>query len=247
VPTSHRSSAELRLDSESRATIIWHTFDPDVEVLIGTRTRPHWDQTGAVTFVTIRLADSVPKAVIQRWLAEQQAWLSRRGLKDLEVDSMLARTDLPRDLQRAFTKFRNQRWNEHLDSCHGSCLLRNTEYARIVADALLHFDGVRYDVDRFVIMPNHVHVLVQMRPGWELRKQCESWMRYSGRQIHAAAKTSGPCWAEPFDHVVRNADQFQYLCQYIVDNPRKARLRPGEYLLWIRGPGFFREVVEAKP
>jgi REP element-mobilizing transposase RayT len=248
--TSHGSPSrepnEQPLDSQSRAIVVWRCFDPEAEVAIRARNRPHWDQNGAVTFVTLRLADSMPKAVVQQWLQAQEDWLVRHGLPDLDVDAMLARSDVPRQLQRAFTKFRNQHWNADLDNCHGSCLLRNAKHARLVANTLVHFDGDRYDLERFVVMPNHVHLLVQMRAGWELRKQCESWMRYSGRQLHAATKTSGPCWAEPFDHVVRDTEQFEYLRQYIVDNPRKARLGPGEFLLWIRELGFVHDVLDSE-
>jgi REP element-mobilizing transposase RayT len=225
-------------DSESRATIVWNFFDQDVDVDISARNRPHWDQNGAVTFVTMRLADSMPKSVVERWLSEQRDWLARHGFPDQCMESFLDRTDVPQSIRRAFTKFKNQRWHENLDACLGSCVLRTPDYASMVADSLLKFDGERYDMERCVVMPNHVHLLVQMRPGWELRKQCESWMRYTGRQIHADMKCSGEFWSEPFDHIVRNGDQFEYLRQYIVDNPRKAKLAEAEYLLWIRHLGF---------
>jgi len=248
--SSHDSpSRELSghaLDSESRATVVWNRFDPEANVDVSARNRPHWDQNGAVTFVTIRLADSMPGAVVARWLAEQDDWLKAHGL-DSESGSTkshdspsrgaaLARA--PRHVQRAFHKFKNQRWHENLDNCHGKCLLRQRRCATIVAESLLRFDGQRYDVERFVVMPNHVHMLIQMRPRWGLREQCESWMRFTGRQINALNETSGEFWSEPFDHVVRNEAQFQYLQEYIVNNPTKARLAEGDYLLWIRGVGF---------
>jgi REP element-mobilizing transposase RayT len=254
-------------------------FDREVDVDVSARNRPHWDQNGAATFVTIRLADSMPKAVVARWLAEQDDWLKAHGLdserrshdspsRELsrftvdsesrttmteEIDSEgrttmgqgfdsesrdAALAGAPRHLQRAFRKFKNQRWHENLDNCHGKCLLRDNRFATIVADSLLAFDGSRYDVERFVIMPNHVHMLVQMRLGWRLREQCESWMRFTGRRINALNQTAGMFWSEPFDHVVRNEAQFQYLQEYIADNPRKAKLPHGDYVLWIRGAGF---------
>jgi type I restriction enzyme R subunit len=225
-------------DSESRATIVWNCFDNQEDVDISVRNRPHWDQNGAVTFVTMRLADSMPKPVVERWLNEQRDWLARHGFANRCLESALHRNDIPRDIRRAFTKFKNQRWHEHLDACLGSCVLRVPKYASMVADSLLQFDGDRYDMERFVVMPNHAHLLVQMRRGWALRKQCESWMRYSGRQIHADMACSAEFWSEPFDHIVRNADQFEYLRQYIVDNPSKAKLATGEYRLWVRPVGF---------
>jgi putative transposase len=217
------------------AGVIWNFFDSEVDVGISERKRPHWEQAGAITFVTIRLLDSMPKAVVQRWYLVQEQWLAKHGLNDMDVDTMLERVDLPRDLRRAFTKFRNQHWNEQLDLCHGACVLRKPEFAEVVRRTLLHFDGQRYDLERFVIMPNHIHLLVQMRSGWSLRKQCRSWMQFSATRIHKVSQSSGHFWAEPFDHVVRDEKQFEYLREYIAENPVKAKLKAGEFDLWIRG------------
>lgn len=38
-------------------------------------------------------------------------------------------------------------------------MLEDPANAKIVADALRHFDGERYELASFVVMPNHVHVL----------------------------------------------------------------------------------------
>ena len=285
IISPNSSLGNCPLESKSRATnldVTWNCFDPEVAVLVTARNRPHWDQTGALTFVTIRLADSMPKAVVQRWLDEQMEWLRVRGYlppksegrrkgkversgengRRLDSESRATshdspsrdcslspsrdfsqtldkiHTQLPEHLRRAFLKFKNQRWHESLDNCHGRCVLRHVENARVVADSLLRFDTERYDIERFVIMPNHVHMLVQMRAGWLLRKQCESWMRFTGRQINTQNLSVGEFWAEPFDHIVRNEAQFDSFRIYIVENPAKAKLIEGEYLLWIRGTGF---------
>lgn len=130
---------------------------------------------------------------------------------------------------------RNQGWQESLDQAHGECWLRVPEFARIVGDCLLKFNGDRYDMERFVVMPNHVHVMVQMRHDWQLQEQCTSWLRFSGREINRLKQRKGRVWqTEAFDHIVRSESQFVYLQKYIADNPIKARLRTGEYLLWIR-------------
>lgn len=42
----------------------------------------------------------------------------------------------------------------------GSCLLRKPKLAKIVQDALLYFEGRRYFLSSWCIMPNHVHVVV---------------------------------------------------------------------------------------
>lgn len=216
--------------------VIWNCFDPDAEVGVSSRNRPHWDQRGAVTFVTFRLFDSLPGEVLQRWRRELAEWLAKQGYDDSDVNAVESK--MPKRIRNAYQKFLRQRWNENLDDCHGSCLLKRPGFAILVAESLRKFDGERYDVDRLVIMPNHVHLLVQMRPDWELTGQCESWLRYTGRQLNEALGRRGPMWSEPFDHVVRNSDQFEYLRQYIAENSGKARLHPGDALLWIRGQGY---------
>jgi putative transposase len=84
-------------------------------------------------------------------------------------------------------------------------------------------------------MPNHVHVLAQFRPPTMMRKQLESWLHFSATQINRRLGQSGRFWqSEPFDHLVRSAEQFEYLQRYIRENPAKAKLRAGEFLYWSR-------------
>jgi len=226
-----------RLDSESQATdIVWSFLDIDAEIDISHRNRPHWDQSGALTFVTFRLADSLPKSVVHHWRMEQKRWLAANSLEHLSIDELHSRSDIPIAIRRQFQTLRKQLWQNDLDCCHGSCLLRDPLISHVVAQSLLKFDGLRYDLERFVIMPNHVHLLVQMRSPWELRKQCEGWLRFTGRKINRLQNRTGACWqSEPFDHIVRSEEQFRYLQKYIIDNPQKARLKAGNYQLWIRG------------
>jgi len=103
----------------------------------------------------------------------------------------------------------------------------------MVGDALLYFHGDRYDLDCFVVMPNHVHLMVQFRASTTLSAQTDRWLRYTARKINQRLNRQGPFWqSEPFDHLVRSATQFEYLRRYIRENPNKANLQPGEYLYW---------------
>jgi putative transposase len=83
-------------------------------------------------------------------------------------------------------------------------------------------------------MPNHVHAIVQFRNGFDLSIVGQSWMRYTARQINPKIGSSGAFWeAEPFDHLLRTEEQFIWTQEYVAQNPRKSKLREGEYLLWI--------------
>ncbi len=122
-----------------------------------------------------------------------------------------------------------------LDECHGMCVLKRQELAKLVADSILHRNGDAYDLDCFVIMPNHVHVIVQFRSEHGKSLVGQSWMRYSARRINPLINAKGAFWQpEPFDHIIRNAEQFRSLQDYIANNPMKAKLSPGEFLIWKR-------------
>ncbi len=123
----------------------------------------------------------------------------------------------------------SERWETAIDGGLGSCPFRTPENARIVADAFRHFDGTRYRMHDFVVMPNHVQSLVTF-PHDGMRKQCESWKRFTATELNRRLGRAGRFWAsEAFDHLVRSADQFDWFRSYIANNPVKAGLRPGEY------------------
>lgn len=209
-------------------------FDPSQEVDKSHRSLPHWFQPGVATFITFRTEDSMPREVIIRWRRELEDWLTRNGLSAASVDTNRLE-GLPDPQQKEFLRLRARLWQDSLDGCHGACLLRDPALAQIVGEALHHFNGERFDLDSFVVMPNHVHVLVQFLDGVTLSQQTDSWLRYSASQINQRLNRKGKFWqSEPFDHLVRSAEQFAYLQGYIRDNPIKARLRQGEYLYWTR-------------
>lgn len=211
----------------------WNIFDPDVEFLESQRYLPHRDQNGALTFVTFRLGDSMPKEVVARWLEEIAEAMTQHGLAGQSLDAVLNSSHVPEKTKQIFRDYKAERWHFHLDSCHGECLLRQPCNAAEVSESILHFNADRYDVERFVVMPNHVHVLIQMRAGSELRKIFREIQRFSARQINRLMGRQGDLWqGEPFDHIVRSEAQFRHLQHYIYDNPQKAKLSPGEYLYW---------------
>jgi putative transposase len=204
-------------------------FDPQSEALIHEHFRPHWAQAGAVVFITFRTHDSIPHEVVERWDREKQQWLHERG-KDTGAQWSLIVRQLSESDRADFHKMFNRQRESFLDSCHGRCLLKRPELSKIVADSLLHFDGERYRMGDFIVMPNHVHLLAVFPEADAMKAQCGSWLHYTAVRINQALGEKGKFWQqEPFDHIVRSLDQYEYLRQYIADNPQKARLAPGEY------------------
>lgn len=215
-------------------SVQWSFYDHDTDALETKRNLPHVDMPGALTFVTFRLADSMPRQVVQQWHDEVEKWLKENGLTGRSVDQVLESPTVTQQLKLELRRFKNRVWHGHLDHCHGSCLLRDAVVRQDVANSLLHFDGQRYDVERFVIMPNHVHVQILIRAGYLLRQQFREIQRFSAREINRHLGRTGSLWqSEPFDHVVRSEAQFAYLQGYIADNPTKARLSESDYTLWV--------------
>jgi putative transposase len=209
--------------------VLGECFDPKAERLIREHCRPHWSQAGTVVFITFRTHDSIPREVVQRWEREKREWLRQRHKATGAHWSVAIQSLAPQE--RAEFEKTFQRCREaFLDSCHGRCLLKRPELAKIVAESLLHFDGQRYRMGDFIVMPNHVHLLAAFPTAGAMKEQCDSWLHYTAFRINQATGEKGRFWQEePFDHLVRSPDQYDYLRQYIADNPRKARLKPGEF------------------
>jgi type I restriction enzyme R subunit len=204
-------------------------FDPKGEWLIYEHCRPHWSQAGAVVFITFRTRDSIRRDVIERWDRLKHEWLRQRSWDTGAHWSAIVPTlsDKDRaDFQKTFNRCREA----FLDSCHGRCLLKRPELAKIVADSLLHFDGQQYRMGDFIVMPNHVHLLAVFSTAEAMKEQCDSWLHYTAFRINQAINGKGKFWQqEPFDHLVRSPAQYAYLRQYIADNPHKGGLKPGEF------------------
>ncbi|MCF7790032.1 MAG: transposase [Prosthecobacter sp.] len=208
-------------------------FDPTDELLITHRKLPHWSQDGAVVFITWRTLDSMPKDVIERWRADRNRWLMPHDIDPTQKDWKSRVQKLPQDQMLKFHELFTTRWHDELDACHGACVLGHSEIAGIVQSSLLHFNGDRYEMFRFVIMPNHIHLLAAFPNKEAMLAQCDSWKHFTGREINRRLALQGRFWQQDaFDHLVRHEHQFRRLCDYIAQNPAKARLRPDQARVW---------------
>ncbi len=206
-------------------------FDRLQQHSVVNRRLPHWSQAGTVCFITFRAWDSIPKNVLAAWLAERKTWLHQHGIDPSHPDWESWFRKLPTNLQRQYKSFVSRRWNNHLDELHGACVLRQPAFARIVANSLKHFDGQRYELTDFVVMPNHVHLLAAFFSEETMLKQCESWKHYIAKKINQVLGRNGRFWQQDaFDHLVRSTEHFDYYRNYIAENPVKANLNAGEYL-----------------
>jgi putative transposase len=210
-------------------------FDPKAETSIREGHLPHWYQPGVTYFVTFRTDDSIPVAVAKAWRGQREDWLRRHGVAAPRTDGKLDLEGLPRDVQHEFHDRFSRKYLDALDRGHGECLLRRPELAQIVAESLWHFDGERYRLGDFVIMPNHVHLLVCLLGATEVESQCRSWKKFAGTEINRRLSRKGRFWQEEsFDHLVRSPEQFVAIRRYIAENPAAAKLGEGDFLHWRR-------------
>ncbi|WP_395743954.1 transposase [Prosthecobacter sp.] len=208
-------------------------FDPTDELLVTQRKLPHWAQDGSVVFITWRTQDSMPKDVVERWRAERNRWLMAHGIDPTQKGWKTRVQALPPEQMLEFHDHFTTRWHDELDACHGACVLSRPEIADKVQNSLLHFHGDRYDMLRFVIMPNHLHLLATFPSKEDMLAQCDSWKHFTSREINRYLRTQGRFWQQDsFDHLVRHEHQFHRLCDYIAQNPAKARLRPEQARIW---------------
>lgn len=152
--------------------------------------------------MTFRLADSVPKRVIEGWRSE----LSNQPdtVRQIELKRRIARYE---------------------DAGHGECLLGIGEHARAVQDCLLHADGRRYRLIEWCVMPNHVHVLIETLPGMRLGDIVRTWKTYSAKSINGRLQRHGSIWEEDYhDRYIRDNDHLSDARNYIRRNPVKAGL-----------------------
>jgi putative transposase len=205
-------------------------FDPSADFTVLERKLPHWTQAGTLCFITWRTHDSIPKSVLRRWYADREDWLIRHGIDPNSPGWKDQLQQLEASQRGEFVRTFSKRWNRQLDSCHGECVLRQPNLSQIVNESLLKFDGDRYEVTDFIVMPNHVHLLASFENEEGMLQQCEGWKHYQATQVNRELGRSGRFWQQDgFDHLVRSGEQYEALRQYIAANPEKARLRPGEY------------------
>lgn len=163
---------------------------------------PHCDLPHALQAVTFRLADALPRAVVERM---------RRAL-----------AELPDDERNATYR---RRVDELMDAGYGSRALARDDLAALVEDTLLRFDGERYRMLAWVVMPNHVHALIEMAGTHPLARVVQSWKSYTGRRIIASRAMPGASAAwqrEYWDRYMRDAAHALSTIRYIERNPVKA-------------------------
>jgi REP element-mobilizing transposase RayT len=158
---------------------------------------PHFDAPNVTQIVTFMLQDAFP------------VWRRR------EWEPILKESDL---------SLRRRKLEAWLDRGHGECWLRQVGVARRVEEILRAEEGKTYRLQAWVVMPNHIHLVVDV---WQT-PLCTLLAHWKGRSAHDAnllLGRRGTFWQpESFDTRVRDGDHLARAIRYTEHNPTKARL-----------------------
>jgi len=92
----------------------------------------------------------------------------------------------------------------------------------VIVSILKYFDNQRYELFAFVIMPDHVHLLVKATNGFLLHQIVHTWKSYSAYKLQRDFSRRNRIWQdEYFDRIVRDHDELIEKAQYILNNPFK--------------------------
>jgi REP element-mobilizing transposase RayT len=161
---------------------------------------PHFDDGVRPQFITFRLADSLPISFIEK----AKSKLDRGIITEIEYHKEL------------------DKW---LDKGIGEPHLRDPRIAGMVAENLRQFAGNRYELHAWVIMPNHVHLLLSPINGISLAKIMHGIKSYTSHRANEILFRKGHFWSkEYFDRYIRDGRHFSRTVDYINNNPVKAGL-----------------------
>jgi putative transposase len=158
---------------------------------------PHRDSPGLTQFIIYHLADAFPKERLGEWAALLKIEAERERRKQLET---------------------------YLDKGRGQCWLRRPEIADLCEGRLRQLDGDGYWLRAWCLMPNHIHVLVQVTT-MPMAEFVKRWKGYTALKCNQRSGRSGAFWADDYwDTYMRDEQQEWATVHYIENNPVKARL-----------------------
>ena len=167
--------------------------------------QPHMDAPEVIQTISFRLADSVPRALLDAWRMEKTLGGPRASRKEkARLTRLIA---------------------EYEDRGFGACHLRDPRVAELVQRALHFHDGRTHRLFEWCVMPNHVHVLIQQHAGAPLGRLVRSWKTYTAKHANALLGRKGRFWMpDYFDRYIRSPAHFEQARHYIRQNPVVAGL-----------------------
>jgi REP element-mobilizing transposase RayT len=99
----------------------------------------------------------------------------------------------------------------------------NPKERNIISEAIKYFDDDRYDLIAYVVMHDHVHVLVKPDEKYGLTQLVHSWKSFTANRLQRHGNRRNRIWQdEYFDRIVRDEAELVEKAQYIINNPIEA-------------------------
>ena len=180
---------------------------------------PHWRIPGATYAVSFRLNDSIPKSALEAYKQRKEILLSKLQQHE-STDS--SRSHLPEILaiRTEIGSLYQQIIDTAQNASFGECHLANEEIANLVENALKHFDGSRYELIAWSVMPNHVHAILKPLGEEDLGKILCSWKSFTAKESNKILGREGAFWQpEYYDHIIRDGVDYRHQVKYVLNNP----------------------------
>ncbi len=163
---------------------------------------PHFDCSEIPQFITFRLADSLPAVLLSEWKART------KHLSETESEIEL-----------------RNRIEEHLNRGTGNAWLKKPDIAGTVESAILYFDGRRFRLHSWVIMPNHIHIFITPMIGHGVSEIIHAKKSFTAKEANGFLGRNGKFWqADYYNRYIRDERHYYKTVEYIEMNPVKAGL-----------------------
>jgi REP element-mobilizing transposase RayT len=167
---------------------------------------PHFDRPELIQSITLYLDDALPKKVIDKWRAELKLFDLNNGTDNCTIE-----------LHRRIARYG--------DLGRGACWLKEPFIGNLTEESLLHFDGKRYKLIAWCVMPNHLHTLIESFEGFSIGNIVKSWKSYIANRANRYLDRHGRFWQpDYYDRYIRDSTHFHNCIRYIENNPVKAGL-----------------------
>jgi REP element-mobilizing transposase RayT len=181
---------------------------------------PHWQPAEATFFITMRLAGSIPKHIINQ--IKEQKKIEERAIREEFKENIELINAKLYDLEKKYFAI----YDKQLDNANAPYWLKESEIAKIVAESIHFFEKEDKQLINYAycIMPNHVHWVLKLNKDADvLYKILQRMKRYTARQANKILNRKGQFWEEEsYDHIVRDTKEFDNIVWYTLQNPVKA-------------------------
>ncbi|MFN8635366.1 MAG: transposase [Chloroflexota bacterium] len=168
---------------------------------------PHFDAGETPQTITFRLAGSLPTVLLRQWRDELRLQAAQLG-------------DRERSRRPSLATLERQRIEDYLNRGIGPIWLGDPRIGSLVEAAFLFFDGSRYRLHAWVVMPNHVHIVLTPDADISMTRIVSSWKSFTATRANELLGRTGAFWqADYFDRFIRDEAHFLAAVSYVEQNP----------------------------